>query len=152
MKNLFALFIILLFVPIRGLAEAPVLGERGTEELLTLEFHDVWARKSLTHGANSAIYMEINNPTDKEYVIRAAESEVAENTELHESFVDENGIARMMALDKIVVPARARISLKPKSLHIMLLGLQRTLKEGDKIQFTLEIEDSDPVALIAVVK
>lgn len=100
-----------------------------------------WAMPSLSPNNNSAAYMEVANLTDKDVVIiGASASEIANNVELHKSFVDEKGVSRMTTVDKIVVPAKTTVKLTPLGMHVMLFDLKRTLNNGDKFKIELKIE------------
>jgi copper(I)-binding protein len=55
-------------------------------------------------------------------------------------------------MNGIKIPANENVSLKPGSYHIMLSGLDKNLKLGDKIQVTLEFNNSGPVTLEPILK
>ena len=113
---------------------------------------DAWARLPIPPGNNSAIYMQINNPTNQQItIIGASAPVVANNVELHKSFVDERGISRMVAIDKIVVPAQTTIELAPGAIHIMLFDLKRRIVENAKFNVTLQVEGGDHIRSEVVV-
>ena len=72
---------------------------------------------------------------------------MANNVELHNSFVDEKGISRMTTIDRVVVPAGSTIEFKPGGMHVMLFNLKKMFKLGDKFQLKLIIENSDPITV-----
>ncbi|CAF2028552.1 unnamed protein product [Rotaria magnacalcarata] len=114
---------------------------------------DSWARKSISPNNNSAAYMKISNPTDKDIVIiGASASETANNVELHKSFVDEKGVSRMTSIDKIVVPAKTDIELAPGAIHVMLFDLKKSLNTGDKFNIEVKIEGKTPIVVQTEVK
>lgn len=118
-----------------------------------LEVTNAWARSSLSSNNNSAAYMAINNPTNKQItILGASAADVANNVELHKSFVDEKGVSRMTSIDKIVVPAKSSISLAPGGIHIMLFELKRKLNVGDSFKIVLALEDMDAITVDAQVK
>jgi len=126
---------------------------KATEVKKTLEITDIWARKSMSPNNNSAAYMKINNPTAEQItIIGASASQIANNVELHKSFVDEKGVSRMTSIDKIVIPAGSSIELTPGAIHIMLFDLKKTLSEGDKFNITIKVEGKDPMILETLVK
>ena len=135
-------------------AQQPVPEQpKATEVKKTLEITDVWARKSMSPNNNSAAYMKINNPTAEQItIIGASASSIANNVELHKSFVDEKGVSRMTSIDKIVVPAGSAIELKPGEIHIMLFDLKKNLLEGDKFDITIKVEGKDPIVIETLVK
>jgi len=118
----------------------------------TLEISEVWTRQSFSPNNNSAAYMKVNNPTNKQITIIGAYSSIANNVELHKSFVDEKGISRMVSIDNIVVPAQSQIELKPGGAHIMLFDLRRHLKPGDKFPMIIKIQNQQPLKIESVVK
>ena len=119
----------------------------------TLEVLAAWARASLSSNNNSAAYMSINNPTDKQItILGASAATVANNVELHKSFVDEKGVSRMTSVDKIVVPANSTISLAPGGIHIMLFDLKRKLNPGESFKIVLAIEGMDAIIVDSEVK
>lgn len=120
----------------------------------TIQVTEAWARKSLSPNNNSAAYMKISNIADKDMVIiGASASDIANNVELHKSFVDEKGISRMATIDKIVVPAKTVVELAPSSMHIMLFDLKRNLNTGDKFKLELKLDgNSEPVIVEVEVK
>ena len=74
-------------------------GEGQSENELLVS--GLWARASIPSSRNSSAYLVINNPSNREYVILAANApSFANNVELHNSFVDEKGISRMTTIDK----------------------------------------------------
>jgi len=44
------------------------------------------------------------------------------------------------------------VELKPGGFHMMLMGLTRPLKVGDKVQFTLNFEKAGKIPVMAEVK
>lgn len=122
-------------------------------EIKEVTITESWARKSMSPNNNSAAYMKISNNTDKDVVIiGASASEIANNVELHKSFVDDKGISRMTSIDKIVVPAKTDIELQPGAIHIMLFDLKKALNTGDKFNIEVKIEGSKPLIVQTEVK
>lgn len=128
---------------------SPATQDKAKEIVIT----DAWATKTMSPNNNSAAYMKINNPTDKEIVIiGASASTIANNVELHESYVDEKGVSRMRFLDRIVVPAKTTIELMPGAIHIMLFNLKKSLNIGDKFEIEVKIEGRSPLSVTTEVK
>ncbi|MCP5369161.1 MAG: copper chaperone PCu(A)C [Rickettsiaceae bacterium] len=107
---------------------------------------EAWARMPAEPNNNSAIYMTVTNPTKNQVtIVGASASVVANNVELHNSFVDEKGVSRMTSMNKIVIPAETSITLAPGGMHIMLFDLKKKLTEGDKFEVTLQLENAEPI-------
>lgn len=92
-----------------------------------------------TSGEASAVYMRIKNRGDADRVIISAESAAAEQLDFHQTVV-ENDIARMEALETLVIPAGETLELRPGGTHIMLSRLSKDLWTEDK--FTLQLKCS----------
>jgi copper(I)-binding protein len=78
----------------------------------------------------------------------AVTTEAAANAELHQS-VEENGVARMLPVDSLEIPAGGSVELKPGGYHIMLMGLKAPLKKGDVLMLQLKFEHAGMVEVMA---
>jgi copper(I)-binding protein len=98
---------------------------------------DVWARAAAT--GNSAAYMILRNGGATADRLIKAESDVAGAVELHKTTMEGN-MMKMAPVDGILLPAQGQAELKPGGLHVMLIGLKRELKAGDKLKLKLHFE------------
>ena len=96
-----------------------------------------WARATVAGQNTAGAYVELTSASDAFLV--AAASPVAERVELHHMRV-ESGIMRMRSVQRIELPARKTVKLAPGSLHLMLIGVSRPLKAGDKLPLMLTFE------------
>ncbi len=99
----------------------------------------------------SATFMTLKNDSDKAIALIKASSDVAKNVELHEH-VHEDGMMKMRQVPKIVIPAHGTTELKPGGYHIMLIGLKRKIKSGDKVTLNLEFDNGNKETISATVK
>ncbi|MFQ3623162.1 MAG: copper chaperone PCu(A)C [Acetobacteraceae bacterium] len=103
-----------------------------------LDIIDPWARASL-RGRNSAAYMTIVNNTESLDRLLSAASPVARAVELHTHLMEE-GVMRMRPVQAIEVNVGEPAVLRPGGLHVMLIGLVRDLRPGERIALTLRFE------------
>ncbi len=103
---------------------------------------NAWARPSNSKNNNSAIYLDIQNVSEVQYNLVNWNTDIANVTELHDSFIDEKGVSKMVKLDKLIIPAKTFAVLKPGSTHIMLLNLKRPLNIGDKFNLVLYFDNN----------
>jgi copper(I)-binding protein len=89
--------------------------------------------------------------TAAEDKLLSVESDVAKTIELHET-KESSGMMAMSPVPNIPVPANGKAELKPGGFHVMLIGLNRELKAGDKVQLTLNFEKAGKVPVTAEVK
>lgn len=99
---------------------------------------DGWARAA-DKGQNSAAYFTLNNPGLRDRVI-AVQSEISDQISLHETVLDEQGVAKMQSVEAVDLPAHATIEFKPGGMHVMLMSLKRSLEPGDRFSISLILE------------
>jgi hypothetical protein len=99
----------------------------------------------------SASFLLLKNDNNKEVALIKATSDVAKHVELHEH-VHSDGMMKMRQVPKIVIPANGTLELKPGGYHIMLIGLTRKIKSGDKVVINLEFDNGDKETTTATVK
>lgn len=81
----------------------------------------------------------VNNGTEVERLI-GIESDIAMKSEVHESKVDANGIGTMEHVDVVEIPPGQTVNLEHGGYHVMFMGLNGTLTEGDMKKATLIFE------------
>lgn len=112
-----------------------------------LRIDDPWARPSAGDARIGAAYFEIENTGTTADRLVSAKTDIAERVELHES-IEEAGVAKMQALkDGIEVPAGGEAKLKPRGMHVMLLGLKQKLEEDQSFPMTLTFEKQGDVQI-----
>lgn len=104
----------------------------------TLELDNAWARPA-DAGMNTAAYFVIINPGEKDRLL-SADSNIAERTEIHRSFLDAAGVMRMQQQEAVLIPANEKVTFEPGSLHVMFIELNQDLTLGDRIQLRLYFE------------
>lgn len=93
-------------------------------------------------GTNGVIYVTIENNSDVDDVLLSATTDVAGTAELHNVTMVE-GVMQMRQVDGgIEVPAGETVVLEPGGLHVMLIGLTRSLEEGDTFDVDFEFEEA----------
>jgi copper(I)-binding protein len=142
----------------------------GNTGSAAIEARDAWARAATAMGAEghggmatpaanmememgstSAAYMILHNNGSTADRLVGVESDVAEAAELHIS--EMNGdVMTMRPIAFVEVPADGEAELKPGGMHIMLIGLKRDLKAGEKIALTLVFENAGRIDVKAEVR
>lgn len=93
-----------------------------------------WAPPSLKGATTGVAYLTITSPEADQVI--AASSPVAKAVELH-THQEEGGILRMRKLSKVPLKANHPLVFQPGGLHIMLIGLRESLKEGERFPLSL---------------
>ena len=101
--------------------------------------------------ANSAeAFMDLQNASNKSYALVAASTPVDKETQLHKTIV-KNGIASMVQIKKISIPADKDETLKFGGIHVMLIGLKEALKANMMVPITLKFDDGSVLVVNAKV-
>jgi copper(I)-binding protein len=75
----------------------------------------------------------------------SASTDVAKKTEIHTMTMD-GGVMRMRPLtDGVVIPAGAKVALKPGGEHIMIMGLKNGIESGSDVTITLVFEKAGAI-------
>ena len=96
-------------------------------------------------------FMHLQNDADEEAVLTGASSADFARVEMHKT-VHENGMARMLPQERIVIPANGSVMLEPGGLHLMLMEPKRALTAGDTVPLQLQLESGETVELKMTVR
>ena len=102
------------------------------------------ARATVGKMPNGAAFLQIENkgPDD---VLLSGSSSASARVEIH-SMTMEGDVMKMRALNQLELKSGQRIEMKPGSgVHIMLMGLQKPLKVGDKFPLTLNFRQAGKI-------
>lgn len=100
-----------------------------------------WARASLGTSRPAAAYATLRNGGDMPIALVGVETDVSQAASLHESTTTSDGIARMRPVEALTILGGGAVALAPGEYHVMLMGLTRTLVEGET--FTASFVFSD---------
>lgn len=101
---------------------------------------DAWVRATVGPQKVTGAFMQITATQDAKLV--AVQSGSAKKVELHTMEMDKD-VMRMREIESLDLPAGKAVELKPGSYHIMLIDLNKPVKEGDTVAITLVIENKD---------
>lgn len=98
---------------------------------------EAWARATAPGQDSASIQLVITS--DKAGALIAGESGIAKTVEIH-TMVMEGNMMKMRAIEELLLPAGTAVSLGADGNHIMLIGLKKPLKAGEKVPFALTIK------------
>ncbi|MCG9628108.1 copper chaperone PCu(A)C [Vibrio mediterranei] len=116
-----------------------------------IDVNDAYARATPPNATTSAVFATIENTGDKDRVIVEAASQASSVVELHDVIMDGD-VMKMRQVKSITVPANGQTILKPGSLHIMLLDVEKPMKEGETINVELAFANGEVQVLTVPVK
>jgi uncharacterized protein YcnI len=117
-----------------------------------IEIDAPWSRPVASAGGNGAGYMKITNKGTEADVLLEVSSDAAGRVEVHETSIDDKGVASMHKVDKIELKSGQSIELKPAGMHVMFIGLKEPLKEGGVLKAKLKFKNAGEVEVAFAVK
>lgn len=123
----------------------------GNAKVGAIDITDAWARATPAHAMTGGAFATITNTGSEDDQLVSAASDVAKVVELH-THVMEGEVMRMRRVPAIDIPAGKTVALAPGSFHIMLIGLQRPLQEGETFPLTLVFKHAGTVTVSVDVK
>jgi protein SCO1/2 len=115
---------------------------------------DPWARpanRSASGPAVSAVYLTVENTGRQSDKLLGAESDAAEEVEIHRTTV-QSGVMRMAPAGEVELPAGGKLGFAPGGLHVMLTGLRRDLPAGSDVVLRLRFERAGEVVVRATAR
>lgn len=116
-----------------------------------IQVDNAYARATAPTATTSAVFMTLSNPSNETVSLLSASTPRAGNVELHD-MIKQGDVMKMRQVPKIDIPAHGQTLLQPGSLHVMLFDLNSALKDGEKLQVTLNFSNQQTVIIEAPVK
>lgn len=116
------------------------LKEKIDPALLPVQIKEPYAFATIPGAAAGAAFMVITNKGEEDKLL-AANSKIAEFTEIHQNMIDpDDGTMMMRKVSGIVIPPKAKAVLEPTGYHIMFLKLKQPLTIGIDVPVKLAFE------------
>jgi uncharacterized protein YcnI/copper(I)-binding protein len=103
-----------------------------------------WTRAASAGGMGVG-YMTITNKGAADDVLTGGSSDAAERVELHETSIDDKGVASMKKLGEVTLEPGKGIELRPGGMHLMLIGLKEPVKADGNVKVTLNFKNAGAV-------
>ncbi|MFK3719963.1 copper chaperone PCu(A)C [Pseudomonas fulva] len=123
----------------RSLAALVLLGITGPV-LAQTTVSEAWVRASVPHQQSTGAFMTITASSDSKLVSVA--SPVAKTVQVHEMTMNGD-VMGMREVKAVALPAGKPVTLDPNGLHVMLMGLNDQVKEGQQVPLTLTVQAAD---------
>jgi len=103
---------------------------------------DPYARVSSSSAKSGAIFFTIENGTNFEHRLIGAAVDVAKKAELHTHIVNDDGVMSMVKIkDGVTIEPNSKVIFKRGGNHVMIMGLNKSLMNGDKVSLDLIFEN-----------
>ena len=124
-------------------------GEALAANKTSIAISQAQARASVGKSPNTAAFLQIENQGKQDDALLSASSPAAERVEIH-SMSMQGDVMKMRAVDTLPVKAGEKITMQPgQGYHLMLMGLKKSLKAGEKIPVTLNFRDAGNIRVTA---
>lgn len=103
---------------------------------------NAFARASAVSTAKAgAAYMTLVNHGAGADRLLSITTEAAASAQLHET-KEVDGVIKMLPVEALEIPENGTVEMKPGGLHIMLMGLNAPLKQGETLKLQLTFEQA----------
>jgi copper(I)-binding protein len=100
---------------------------------------DAWVRATVPGQPSTGAFMTVTADTDSKLL--GAQSPAAKTVQIHQSSM-ANDVMSMKEVASVELPAGKPVSMDSNSYHVMLIDLQKQVKEGDQVPISLTVEDA----------
>ena len=111
-----------------------------------LMISDAWARPLPAVSKNGAAYITLMNHGSKSDRLISAKSSAAKMIEVH-THVHKDGVMSMQKVDGLEIAPGEVVTFKPGGLHLMLMGLEQEMKEGEAFTIELQFEKAGEMTI-----
>ena len=119
-----------------------------SEEIIEIE--NAWMRPSSKNMA-TALYFTVENKTEFADTLYMVDSDIAGKVEMHETY-SQDDMMGMREVGMIVMKSGETFELKPGAHHIMLMKLNKDIKDGDEAEFILYFKQAGEIKITATAK
>ncbi len=114
-----------------------------------------WVRLVPPVVADTAAYLTLENRGKAPVRLVGAETPMAKRVSLHRDYRETHqgqAVLGMRPLPYVDIPPGGRVAFKPGAYHLMLEGLKRPLKAGEKVEVTLLFQDGTRLKVLLPVE
>ena len=115
-----------------------------------LQVSEPWVREAPPTSRVLAGYLTLVNTGDNTVTVTAISSPDFKNTEIHRTVI-EAGVARMLSVKQLEVPAGGQLMLEPGGHHLMLFDPLRTLTAGETVTLIIHMNNGKQLSATAPV-
>jgi hypothetical protein len=110
-----------------------------------------WTRATAP-GAAGVGYVVLTNKGGEDAKLLKIVSPLCDKIMIHRSTIDENGVARMWPVAKLVIAPGESVRFEPNGLHVMFMDLEAPFTVGQKVPLQLTFEGEPEMTVLFEVK
>jgi len=104
------------------------------------EVEKAWIREAPPGMKMMAGYMQLENEKSAALNLVGVTSPDFDSIEIHHTVI-KDGMASMVHLKSVIIPAYSTVKFEPNGLHLMLIDPKRSLRVGDKVKIKLKFSN-----------
>jgi copper(I)-binding protein len=116
----------------------------------TITLKNLWMRPTLGELKMSTLYLTMASTLAETDYLLTIKSEIADYVGIEKTIVEDN-IASLIDVKKIAIPANNSVEFAPGQIHVILLGVKKNLRPGDKVKFDFTFEKLGTMSAEAIV-
>jgi copper(I)-binding protein len=109
----------------------------GSAVACDLKVESAWIREAPSNATALAGYATLSNVGSKPVLVASIQSAAFAEVQPHES-ITENGLAKMRAIDKLVIGPGTKVEFAPGGKHFMMMNPKSALHSGDAVVVKLK--------------
>ena len=110
-----------------------------------LELTNIWLKTPPAGAKVLSGYLTIKNIGETSDRLVSVGSDIAMRNEVHEMKMDGDVMSMRPLDDGVEIGAGSIVTLKPGGIHLMIMGVDKTIETGDKIKITLMFENAGQI-------
>ena len=107
-----------------------------------------WTRATPNGAPAGGAFVTLTNNGQIADRLLGASSDVAKAVEVHKMSMNDGVMNMAQLVDGLLIEPGATVELKPGSFHMMMIGLNAPIKQGDMVKITLEFEHAGKVDVV----
>ena len=139
-------FFIILIVSIFSTNNTLAGENHGAAFIGDIKLSNIWLKAPPQNGKVLSGYLTINNMGEMNDRLVSINSEIAMRNEIHEMKMDGDVMSMRPLTDGVEIEAGSTVNLKPGGIHLMIMGVEKSIKTSDKIKFFLKFLEHDRIA------
>ena len=117
----------------------------------TIVVEQPWARATPRGAKTGAAYMTLVNKGASADRLIAATTPLAGKVQFHKE-TETNGVSHMSEMQNVEIESGAKVVFKPGDMHMMLVGLNQPLTQGQAFRLTLQFQKAGKVEVTVPVE
>jgi copper(I)-binding protein len=150
-KNMFTRSLVtLLFTLVSTLVFASIV-QAHEFKLGDIQIIHPFARATVPGQSSGSAYLKLENKGKTDDKLIEVQSPIAKSVELHEMQMSGD-VMKMREVKGVEIKAEKTVNMQPGGgYHIMLIGLKKPLKPGDKFPLSLKFEKAGEIDVVVIV-